>query len=401
MEAEGKILVQVKSVSKKFSKDFKKSLQYGLTDLTKELFGHKRNVTLRKTEFWAVRNVSFNLRKGKCLSIVGHNGAGKSTLLKMLNGIIKPDEGEITIHGRVGALIELGAGFNPILTGRENVFSYGIVLGFTHQEILNKYADIVEFAEMGEFMETPIQNYSSGMKIRLGFAVAAQMEPDVLIIDEVLAVGDVKFRIKCFNKIAELASSCAIIFVSHNVQHVSRISNLLIFMESGQSTDYGRDVDAGMRKYLKHDVEIKSKSKEIRGMKILDSRAKPFKDRIEFQFQMLFENKMGKVFFELDLFDSELKLIAKIPSDGETFDIDNENQTISIKAVSQNHLTSGKFVVNIWAFRLTQDGKKIVGNFQNAMAFEIEGEAVSATKVVFDADWSLGSFSDSQESSDQ
>ncbi len=214
-------LIKVEDVSKKFCRSLKKSLWYGMQDLGREITGrrHGGEGQLRPDEFWAVNDISFELKRGECMGLIGANGAGKSTLLKILNGLIKPDRGQITIQGRIGALIELGAGFNPILTGRENIYVNGSVLGFTRQEIDEKFDSIVEFSEIAEFLDTPVQNYSSGMKVRLGFAVAAQMEPDVLLIDEVLAVGDTGFRMKCLNRIHELLESSAVIFVSHSMPY--------------------------------------------------------------------------------------------------------------------------------------------------------------------------------------
>jgi lipopolysaccharide transport system ATP-binding protein len=153
----------------------------------------------------------------------------------MLNGLINPDEGKITMRGRVGALIELGAGFNPILSGRENIYNNGAVLGFTKQEIDAKVEAIIDFSEIREFIDMPVQNYSSGMKVRLGFAVAAQMEPDILIIDEVLAVGDMGFVLKCFKTIDKILPNTAIIFVTHNMPMVSRICTSAILLEKGES----------------------------------------------------------------------------------------------------------------------------------------------------------------------
>lgn len=244
------VLISVEGVSKKFCRSLKKSLWYGLKDIFSEVTGSKRKEELRTGEFWAVKNVSFELRRGQCLGLIGHNGAGKSTLLKMLNGLVKPDQGRIEMNGKVGALIELGAGFNPILTGKENVYNNAAVLGFTKAEIDAKYDDIVAFAELADFMDTPVRSYSSGMKVRLGFAVAAQMEPDVLIIDEVLAVGDIGFRLKCFNKIDEIAKKCAVVFVSHQMQQISRLCDQVLLMSSG-TTDYlSKDVSGGLDKYL-------------------------------------------------------------------------------------------------------------------------------------------------------
>lgn len=231
MEAE--VLIKVENVSKKFAKSLKKSLFYGVQDVCYSITGRMQNKSLRNGEFWAVKDISFEVRRGECLGLIGHNGAGKSTLLKMLNGLISPDEGTIAIKGKIGALIELGAGFNPILTGRENIYNNAAIIGFTKKEIDEKLDEIIAFAELEEFIDMPVQNYSSGMKVRLGFAVAAQMEPDVLIIDEVLAVGDIGFRIKCMNKISQLLNKCAIIFVSHSMPQIARICTNGILLDRG------------------------------------------------------------------------------------------------------------------------------------------------------------------------
>ncbi len=243
------ILVKAEGLSKKFCKDLKTSLWYGVKDLIANLSSDDRKRTLRDKEFWAVKDINFELRRGECLGLIGHNGAGKSTLLKILNGLIKPDEGKVTIKGKVGALIELGAGFNPILSGRENIYNNGAVLGFSREEIREKIEDIIEFAELSEFIDMPVQNYSSGMKVRLGFAVAAQMQPDVLIIDEVLAVGDLGFVLKCFKTIDRILPNTAIVFVSHSMPMVSRICNQIILMDKGISKFQGKDVAGAIDLY--------------------------------------------------------------------------------------------------------------------------------------------------------
>ncbi|MFZ1809279.1 MAG: ABC transporter ATP-binding protein [Cyclobacteriaceae bacterium] len=265
------VLVKVDNVSKKFCKDLKTGLRYGLKDIANEVFGISVNKGhLRKREFWAVRNVSFTVRRGECLGLIGHNGAGKSTLLKMLNGLIKPDAGRIEMHGRVGALIELGAGFNPILTGRENVYINGAILGFSKHEIDSKLETIIEFAEIAEFIDTPVQYYSSGMKVRLGFAVAAQMEPDILIIDEVLAVGDVGFRVKCYNMIQNLLPKTAIIFVSHSMSDVARITNRLMVLSHGEVSYSGEDLHLGLNTYYNLFVKDKGALNEFsNGLRVL------------------------------------------------------------------------------------------------------------------------------------
>lgn len=242
---ESDVLVRVDKVGKRFCRDLKKSLWYGMKDVASELLPTKNsNIqksgdSLRDDEFWANKDISFELRRGECLGLIGHNGAGKTTLLKMLNALIKPDEGTIEMRGRVGALIALGAGFNPILTGRENVYIAGSVLGLSKKEIDAKYDEIVEFAETEEFMDTPTQNYSSGMQVRLGFAVASSLEPDILIIDEVVAVGDVGFRTKCYYKINQLREKAAVIFVSHNMSQVARLCGKSILLKQGKVSYLG------------------------------------------------------------------------------------------------------------------------------------------------------------------
>ena len=180
------MLIKVEGVKKKFCRSLRKSLQYGMRDIAADLMGWRiPNTELRPEEFYAVDDISFELRRGECLGLIGKNGAGKTTLLKMLNGLIKPDAGRITVRGRVGALIALGAGFNPLLSGRENIYVNGAILGLRKTEINAKLESIIDFAELREFIDSPIQSYSSGMVVRLGFAVAIHCHPDSLLLDEV------------------------------------------------------------------------------------------------------------------------------------------------------------------------------------------------------------------------
>jgi lipopolysaccharide transport system ATP-binding protein len=280
------VLVSVQSVSKTFCRSLKRSLLYAVQDIARDLnpfWGKADSGTrklerekggfvdasasdlstlsaarlpssapphsaLRPDEFWAVKDVSFELRRGECLALIGRNGAGKTTLLKMLNGLIKPDHGRIEMRGRVAALIALGAGFNPILTGRENIYVNGSVLGLTKREIDAKVEDIIDFADIREFINTPVQSYSSGMQVRLGFAVATALEPDVLLLDEVLAVGDAAFRSKCYRRIVGMRKKAAVIFVSHSMEQVSRICDRALLMSRGQPL-YSGDITGGVHAY--------------------------------------------------------------------------------------------------------------------------------------------------------
>ena len=242
------VLVRVERVSKKFCRTLKRSLWYGLKDTASDMFGGRSSDQLRPDEFWAVDNVSLELTRGECLGLIGRNGAGKTTLLKMLNGLIKPDTGRIELAGRVGALISLGAGFNPILTGRENIYVNGSVLGLTKKEIDSKFSEIVEFAEIGDFIDTPVQSYSAGMQVRLGFAVATAIKPDVLLLDEVLAVGDVAFRAKCYERLAQIRDSAGFVLVSHDADQIARVCSKVLVLNAGCGRYLG-DVGEGIRTY--------------------------------------------------------------------------------------------------------------------------------------------------------
>src|SRR5215831_16707901 len=259
------VLVDIEGVSKKFCRTLKRSLWYGVEDIFADLNPFRGNGSssalnfrmtgppdsedLRPDEFWAVNDVSFQVKRGECLGLIGHNGAGKTTLLKMLNGLIKPDKGRITMRGRVGALIALGAGFNPILSGRENIYINASVLGLTKKETDAKLDEIIEFSGIEEFIDTPVQNYSSGMQVRLGFAVATAIEPEVLLLDEVLAVGDIAFRVKCYNRIGRLQKNAATILVTHDVSYLSTVCNRIVFMSHGSGIYYANR-NAGIQKYI-------------------------------------------------------------------------------------------------------------------------------------------------------
>lgn len=232
---DGEVVLSVEGVSKRFCRSLKRSLLYGVQDIASELMGSRRSSeTLRKDEFWALKDVSFQLRRGESLGLVGANGAGKTTLLRIITGLIKPDAGRVRVKGRVAPLIALGAGFNPILTGRENIYVNMSILGLSTQEIEGRFQDVIDFAEIGDAIDAPVQTYSSGMAARLGFASAIYTEPDILLIDEVLAVGDIKFRMKCYRRLAELRKrGTSFILVSHNSQAILSICDSAAYLFKG------------------------------------------------------------------------------------------------------------------------------------------------------------------------
>ncbi|MBN1869029.1 MAG: ABC transporter ATP-binding protein [Candidatus Omnitrophica bacterium] len=248
--------IEFNSVWKKFRKGEKFN---SLRDAIPDFFKRKApNVKLEDKEFWAVKDVSFNIEKGGVIGIMGPNGAGKSTILKLLSRIIVPNKGSMKINGRLSALIEVTAGFHPELTGRENVYLNATILGMRKKEIDDKFEDIVEFSGVREFIDTPVKRYSSGMYSRLGFSVAAHMDPDILLVDEVLAVGDMAFRAKCAQKIRELLGSGAtIVLVSHQLDMIQSLCKRVLLLQNGEVIRDGNVEDV-----IPHYQNIVSKESE-------------------------------------------------------------------------------------------------------------------------------------------
>lgn len=240
------LAIEVDSVWKKFHRgEFHDSLRDFVPALARRLVGRgPKQAELSDGDFWALKDVSFQVRRGEVLGIIGRNGAGKSTLLKILSKILKPNRGQIRVSGRLRALIEVAAGFHPDLTGRENVYLNGSILGMKKREIDAKFDEIVEFSGIGEFLDTPVKRYSSGMHARLGFAVAAHLDPEILIVDEVLAVGDYKFQKKCFGKMSDVSrSGQTVLVVSHNMGSIAALCERCLWIDRGEVQMVGPTTD--------------------------------------------------------------------------------------------------------------------------------------------------------------
>lgn len=376
---EKEILVEVQNVSKKFTIDLKKSLKYGAIDIMRSTFGFKTNKELRNGEFWAVKDISFKLRRGECIGLIGHNGAGKSTLLKVLNGLYSPDKGQVVMRGKIGALIELGAGFNPILSGRENIYNNAAILGFTKEEVNQKIQSIIDFSEIEKFIDMPVQNYSSGMKVRLGFAVAAHLEPDVLIIDEVLAVGDLGFILKCFKKIDELLPNTAVIFVSHSMPMVSRICNEIILMDRGVAEYQGNDIGKGVQLYYNKfstsgENEVFNTGQFKLLSKICDIDNNVIKLNTNFTIELTFSiqkyvGRTPQLYVEFK--DKEQRPIAGVYIKSESI-IDINNKIVVYKATILDPLfTLGKYTVDIGLYDI--DTESPIYRLNGAYEFVAEG----------------------------
>jgi lipopolysaccharide transport system ATP-binding protein len=252
------LIIKIENLSKqyKIGKKFDNTLYDNINSKINSFGNVFRSKKTKKREeksdyIWALKDISLNIKEGDVVGIIGKNGSGKSTLLKLISNISFPTSGKIRLKGRVGSLLEVGMGFHRELTGRDNIFLYGAILGMMRKEIMQKFDSIVNFSEVEDFLDTPIKYYSSGMNVRLAFSVASHLETEILILDEVLAVGDINFQKKCIKKIKEIAcSGRTILFVSHSIDNLQKICSKSIFLEKGQLIDYS-STEKIKEKYLK------------------------------------------------------------------------------------------------------------------------------------------------------
>jgi len=313
-------LIKVENVSKKFCRSLKKSLWYGMQDLGREVTGrhHCGDGELRPDEFWAVKDVSFELKRGECLGLIGRNGAGKTTLLKILNGLIKPDSGRVEMRGRIGALIALGAGFNPILSGRENIYINASILGLTKREINEKIDEIIDFSEIRDFIDMPVQSYSSGMNVRLGFSIATTLNTDILILDEILAVGDAAFRAKCYRKLSESMDKSAVVLVSHSMEQIGQVCSKVILMNHGEKIFDGC-VNDGIVAYRNKNISSKSEKNKIltlaecitNSQEIQYSRVISHGDFMEIKLRLALKREIMSPDVKVTIFDSNSSIVAE------------------------------------------------------------------------------------------
>jgi lipopolysaccharide transport system ATP-binding protein len=394
------VVVSVKNASKKFCKHLRRSMAYGIMDLSKNLLGIRPNSTeLRKDEFWALDDISFDLRRGEALGLIGVNGSGKTTLLRLLTGIFPPDKGEVFVKGRVGALIAVGAGFHPHMTGRENIFLNGVIMGMSRKEIDSKFNDIVDFSDIGNFLESPVSTYSSGMRVRLGFSIATAVEPDILLIDEILAVGDMGFRTKCYHVISKLLKHTAVIFVTHSMPLVHRIAQKSMVLDKGKIHYVGRTPRAIMEYYnlfedKDNNIRTGSGIAKVdsfifdipsRNDKSLINYGEPLRIEIEVSAYKDIRNLIVDIVFR----NISNDVIAECNNYIEPFCInlqDGERKKLEIKI---NEFTLNPGIYNVAILLMSYDMVDHYDWIRTVQRIEVSGENIATAGQQFKAEWKM------------
>lgn len=359
-------IIVAKNISKRFYISHEGSQKYTalrdvISNQIKNVF--KKNATTDSTEeFWALNDISFSINQGDRVGVIGRNGAGKSTLLKILSRITEPTSGTINIKGRVASLLEVGTGFHPELTGRENIYLNGAILGMSRVEIKSKFDEIVDFAEIERFLDTPVKRYSSGMYVRLAFAVAAHLEPEILIVDEVLAVGDIQFQNKCLGKMDDVSKKegRTVIFVSHNMNAIRTLCNRGLLLKKGQ-VEIDGSVEDVINNYLVENESAKTNlytsQKNIsvpyfKSIQLLTSEIK-YNDNVKFAISIT--SRIATQFgIEIEIHDEKGQKISYSSAphiQGELIKI-KEDQTINMEfIIDQVQLASGNYFVYFWLIK--------------------------------------------------
>ena len=381
-------IITVENLSKKYLISHKKQEHYtamrdvlvnGAKSFGKKLLGKGKNNNT-KEEFWALKDINFEIKQGDRVGIIGRNGAGKSTLLKILSRITEPTTGKIHLRGRVASLLEVGTGFHPELTGRENIFLNGAIMGMSKWEIKKKFDEIVEFAEVEKFLDTPVKRYSSGMYVRLAFAVAAHLEPEILIVDEVLAVGDAQFQKKCLGKMEDVGKEGrTVLFVSHNMNVINQLCNKSILLSKGQTFLIGKTEDAIN---IYSNIENKDNGKDLLGgnedLEVLslscDAENLYIEDEVTFKIRILIKQEQKKYHFSIHLLDKNQNLLlasANLPSASiqpdPMFGVFFNKGTYSITCkLPKSLLNTGTYSLN---FLILEDMYTIVLELKNVFEF--------------------------------
>jgi lipopolysaccharide transport system ATP-binding protein len=377
------ISIALRGVGKRYRLGEKEA--YGtLRDSIMRLFSSASRPAESRSEIWAVKDVNLDVRTGEVLGIIGRNGAGKSTLLKLLSRITTPDSGRIEIDGRVGALLEVGTGFHPELTGRENIYMNGSILGMTRREIDRKFDEIVAFSGVEPFLDTPVKRYSSGMRVRLGFAVAAHLEPEILIVDEVLAVGDAEFQRKCLGRMNEAAGEGrTVLFVSHQMEAIQSLCTRVVWMEQGKVMLAGKP-DEAIGEYLAHSLETRRATSiadrtdrtgegrfRVQSIRIDDGLGRPLRTGGSAQFAVTLSGDIADYMpvqpsLRLGIRDNRERLIAMLANEltGDALELHDNMRQLTCR-IDKLPLVPGSYIID-FALRVRgalQDKMFLAGSF--------------------------------------
>lgn len=393
--------VMAQAVGKQYSRY---SSQRPRTIMEAVLKGCRRMQPIER--FWALQEVSFAVAPGQMLGVIGHNGAGKSTLLQILSGVVCPDQGKVQVHGRMGALLDLGAGFHPDLTGRENVFVSAVVAGLTRREVEQRFEAIVAFAELEAFIDNPVRTYSTGMQMRLAFAVAIHTEPDVLFVDEFLSVGDVAFQAKCLDRIGSLKrNGCAVVLISHNIEQIQQLCDQAIWLEQGRVRAYGEPNSianqfAGAMELKTQAQTFRSYSREVEvtALRLWSNRVlikklnsgDPLTIELEYFARQLFEN----VIFSISISDESGQIYFNTNTATSGLQIPLSLGAGQIKLhIERLDLRGGKYDVNVGVFATDWS---ITYDYQwNLQPFHITWTPNEQTILYPPRRWEMGSDSNS------
>jgi|GEM_PF-1750552 len=379
-------VLRVENVSKKFCAHLRWSMLYGILDAVKFALGLKLNQNLRRHEFRALDRVSLELKKGEILGLLGRNGSGKTTLMRIIAGIYPADTGSVEVHGRIASLFAVTAGMNPLFTGRENIFVRGAFFGMSTDEIRSKLDWIIEFSELGEFIDAPMGTYSSGMRARLGYSIAVATNPDLLIVDEGLAVGDAAFRNKCFHHLREISADCGIIFISHNINQINKVANRVLVLEKGVVIHRDEDVASGIDFYMRRGAA--SIQAERQGDTI---QAVEFKDQVgygeSFDFAITYRsNQPLDAVWIIQVYDAERRLVAEHESDTGWLEHDDKTHTVKC-SIDQIQLKPELYFVTVGIMH--RESNQYIAMFNAQEPFQVTGYFQGNAPYQMAAKWSL------------
>ncbi|WP_339526742.1 ABC transporter ATP-binding protein [Pseudomonas sp. EL_65y_Pfl2_R96] len=387
-------LLEIDGLWKKYSRDLKSSVKYASKDLLRGALSRGAASTeLRDSEFWALRDINVSLRRGEVLGVLGHNGAGKSTLLKCIAGKLVADRGKISRKGEIGFLLEMSAGFVPSMTGRDNVSVRGQLMGKSGKELKHYISAVQDFAGLNEFFDSPVQFYSSGMKSRLGFAASTVIEPDILIIDEVLAVGDLSFRLQCYERVNELARNAAVLFVSHSIGQVARMCDRGFFLEKGRVI-----FDGGIQQAISiYQDKLGDQSEKKRGHVLnpelvsfdllIDERVLPSGQTIPYGAQMVLDIDVSRL-----PANAQVCVFLRDSSQGVLMDWNSARCNLTwpdsasrlVAQLGGAELAPGPYSLSIQV--MSPDGVSHL-SLSESVAFRVSGEYLNAVPVQKLADW--------------